>query len=139
MQHRASIAVIECKPLDEVIWQQRLEGRAALDTAGNSSHKPRTWEQLKKLIAGCAEACAAAHPPAASISQLHAQVAAALVLCLLWRARGAWICRYEGTDQWTNDGSAKVQHLLLLDTGQGSLQEQADQVLRFLSRQGLIS
>lgn len=53
LQHRANVVVVECMPADQAVWQQRLEARAALEAAADSSHKPKTWQQLEALIARC--------------------------------------------------------------------------------------
>ncbi|XWS30129.1 hypothetical protein CRYUN_Cryun24cG0091400 [Craigia yunnanensis] len=48
----ARLMIVECKPLDEAKWRERLEGRE------KSWHKPHTWEELQKLVkgySGCSE------------------------------------------------------------------------------------
>eukprot|EP00891_Asterochloris_glomerata_P009039 jgi/Astpho2/9039/Aster-x0840 len=96
-EHRANVVVVECMPADQAVWQQRLEARAALEAAADSSHKPKTWQQLEALIA-----------------------------------------RYEGQDQWATNGSISLEHFLQLDTGQGSLEDQAAAVLQFLTQRDLM-
>ncbi|XVE86211.1 hypothetical protein DITRI_Ditri18aG0017600 [Diplodiscus trichospermus] len=49
---RAHLVIVECQPLDEAKWRERLEGRE------KSWHKPSTWEDLQKLVkgySGCSE------------------------------------------------------------------------------------
>ena len=53
LQHRATVVVVECTPADQAVWRERLEARALLEAAADSSHKPRTWQQLEALIARC--------------------------------------------------------------------------------------
>lgn len=51
VQHVAALAVVECRPLDSSVWEQRLAARAALEAGSRSAHKPRSWQQLQQLIA----------------------------------------------------------------------------------------
>ncbi|XVF60716.1 hypothetical protein PTKIN_Ptkin08bG0070600 [Pterospermum kingtungense] len=43
---RARLVIVECRPLDEAKWRERLEGRE------KSWHKPSTWGELQKLVKG---------------------------------------------------------------------------------------
>ncbi|KAJ0980406.1 hypothetical protein J5N97_008661 [Dioscorea zingiberensis] len=43
----ARLLVVECFAGDEAEWKRRIEGRA-----GDSWHKPRSWEELEKLVNG---------------------------------------------------------------------------------------
>lgn len=52
----ARVAVVECRPGDEVEWRRRLERRG--EGSGASWHKPSTWQDLIGLVRGyegCAE------------------------------------------------------------------------------------
>lgn len=47
---KACLVIVECKPSDEAEWRRRLEKRGANDES--SWHKPRTWEELERLVEG---------------------------------------------------------------------------------------
>ena len=55
-----------------------------------------------------------------------------------WYNRLCVCCRYEGHDRWATNGSINLKHFLQLDTGQGSLEDQAAAVLQFLTRRNLM-
>ncbi|KMZ69165.1 ATP-binding protein (P-loop) [Zostera marina] len=43
------VVVVECRAGNEEEWKRRLEERGCRD---NRSHKPKNWEELRKLVAG---------------------------------------------------------------------------------------
>ncbi|KAF8732230.1 hypothetical protein HU200_016206 [Digitaria exilis] len=51
----ALVVIVECHPGDKEEWRRRLEKRGAAVANGGSGdgwHKPKTWEELQRLVEG---------------------------------------------------------------------------------------
>lgn len=54
-----------------------------------------------------------------------------------WAALTALRHRYQGRDEWSSNGSTKIELHLILDTSVGTAQDHLAQVLNYLNKQGL--
>lgn len=48
----ALVVVVECRPGDEDEWRRRLEERGDSLADGDGWHKPKTWDELERLVEG---------------------------------------------------------------------------------------